>query len=641
MVKSPRARALLVTALMILALGLALLGAWLLTRARTIQWQEVNLGDIRLTIPQQWKAIRPEARSSSTLPLQSFLASQTPQHHLRIGRLRETAFRAPVVALREAVRDVAGQQAAAGINDAAVERRRSEDGDYVIVWTLAERLDEPMWLVIAVLTRDGRDYWAVDLTSPIGAGEDDAFAALSAYQLLFERVCRSARPRESPTETNRDWHADLIGAELVVEEQAWQRPDHFDIIHHHRRLPGGPIDLLPRFAQPYLAVMRVRGTLDADVDDPDHPLFPARLLERERLSLTGEPTPGQPIERVEVSGRSVWRMATESRLTARSPTNFVRIVAFVRLGAGRALLVESFCEPQIVSQHRAWLAAVIRGWPELTSRRAPFNIASEDSPAQEAIRRGRRLAATQRQTLLSLPESSVSYALIHDDSEPVAYAIDVIKSDSDDVEWPIRGRSLRSFPDGQSYLLDDRQWRLGPLGQRFVQQVNIQRRHVTLPVARHLQAYRQEIAGSQLRLIELRDPDRAAVRTMGLPQEHILPPATSQWDIALLRAWGRRQALAWLLVGEYPVACSVRWIEVKPSPIGEADSPSTPLAGSFLLIRPLVHPEPDVYRLGPTGVVIDRWDVRRPTGRRRHIQTVDRLALLAAFPDAAIPFAAP
>ncbi len=639
LVKSPRLGSLLVTLFLLGVLACSLGAAYLLTRARSIRWQQLDLGEIRLSVPALWTLAPPPA-AQGVIPLATFVAGDAPDHRLSIAQLEETAFRAPIVALHEAVRAVAGSNAASAIEQADLQRRRS--GDFIIVHTTAQRLDAPYWMLIAVATRDGRHYWALDMAGSFDEGGSDAQPGLTAHQNLFGQVCASITPLHTAAPSDREFQA----AELSTASRAWRCPDDFTPLASREKLPGMPLTLLPRASDPYLAVIRLRATIDPDVDDPDDPLFPARLLEREHLSLTGQETPPLPIERAQIVGRSVWEMATESRISPQSQTNFVRLVSFVRLGAGRALLVETFCEPQLLGQTRRWLADLIRSAPRPVNIPSPFADPASASPIAQAIARGERLAARQRALQLDTVRQSTYYDLIHDRERAVAYAIGLAVSGAANDPWAVHGRSVTTRPEGQTLLFENRQWKLGPAGDRFFQQVNIQRQHVTLPVAQNLHAYRHELDHNRLVLYQSVDSTRAGVRPIQLPAGCILPQALRAWDIATLRSWKDREGLLWILSGEYPVACSVRWIELAPasssqsSSQGQGDEPGRPAPGSFLLIRPLVHPEPDVYRLSPTGQVIERWEVRRPTGRLRYVRGVDRLTLLAAFPDAVIPLPA-
>lgn len=574
-----------------------------------IETAPVELDDLVVPVPRDWRLLSRTAPGGRRPPLLVYESPQGFGTRLTITALPVTAPTPPIAAMDLALRSLTENSSRTEYDPPRPFRSGTLTGMRSIVVTTPG--EQKLLHLLAVVTQDGRRYWAILISAPAPQSRSEFIDVLQYNDSLLAAICAGAEPRRYRPAIG----ADLAAAGLAAQAEA---PAGLTaVISAHE--PGAPVVLLPDSqAPPLLHYLRIRATPDPGLTNPDLALSPQALLRRQFLMSTGRLPQGTDLAQATVNGRPAWRL--HYAITDGVAMRLVRQVWWVRIGdaegPGWALLAEVITEPSLESAVLSQLEATA-AWLAATFERA--------APDFEAMSRVGAVAAEAQQSGLGVTQSpAVAHRVIDNAGMPIGWQVETLHDPPGNAA-SVRSDSyaaLMRLPLGQSQMIQ--QWAADATGRRFTManQLALANRGRTPAVV-------LDLADGKLSMPrDLRTPVEER-QTMPAPPGLLLPVNPDLWPAEAMRASLTGPAVVWMLregvslVTLPPLACVLE-------PAG--GEPAT------WLLRPLASLDADRLVFDAAGV-ITRYDWHQTAGSPEgdtpwSVRAVTRERLLAEFPEA-------
>lgn len=543
--------------------------------------QSLRVGDLTVAAPQTWTGVELTSIPDELSAISELADPEIPGRRLVIATMSSRKLTSLSQRLGQAIMTMLGDELSQRLTGVRNGRFRlgAFNGQF-LVGDHAQSSDSAVHTV-CVLTEDARRYWLVYLKSPL-----ESRARLRDNKLMID-ICRSAVSsflRDAGSE-------DLAAAEVSFDIPAAMRAR-----VETQGKSGQSVFLLPDSSALPTLVMRVRGTVDPGVDDPEDPLSPAMML----ASLHGASITrrGGQFEVVaeEIAGLSVWR----ARATIGTATQLEEHVCFVRLGSGRGMMIElsreSFPLAHPHTEPSIWFTKVINA-AAAAADPPPVNV-------DVLIERGRKIASRMREHYME-EERPGAYVLIREHDQIIAAgAYDTLPDVDDEENLPIRGRSMHRTNYGVHLEMN---WRANENATAFRRV-----QHITQSDSQRAESQTLvqslELVDGELACHDVSESGRVTKWRRSVPDGYLPPMVGDTWPVDLLNDADAFPAIVWqqgLDQPPWPVL-----VELEPTALPVAgdsvtsDTVELPKRLVRLMVRPIMQLDSEQWVFDEKGEMI-------------------------------------
>lgn len=605
----------------VLALG------WVLTARRVPRVRSIRVADVELSVPETWQRNDPASRPSQLDVAVAFEEPAEGGRTLLIAGVRDRSVRAPAVVLDNALSWLVDEPTRS-------ELRRTQPalslrvGSLTGLWYSGLIVGEATVTLhqIAVFTEDARRYWMLHLRDTATPQAEALEEAIQRDGRLMAELFAGTAGLNLRDAAEPDGSAADLGAGVARLLQLSQLRGRVPVDGFR----GEPIDLIPRIGPRQtvlfggdagVQVLRVRGTVDAGLTDPSHPLSPLQLLAHEFLQVQGRlPRPPELLE-TRVLGVPAWRTTF-----AQPDALLIRQLWYVQVGGGLGLLLELVGEPGGIERSQQWIPDVVRAIGSGVDQGPRGEPAG--NTFEEAVARGKALTGRQLESLLSSSREAWGYYLVEADSTPIGCQVEQLLPVEGSEAGPVQGIE-RTLLVGSRLLEVDQRWSVARDGGSF-SVVTIQAaREGDGPIA-PLRFERLQLGEGVLTLERVIGDQVEKVWALPSPPAYVLPMLRTTWPVQGADASG--PALVWMSRGNRPP--QPHWVQALAPAAGvQGEGTAEPVIE--LLVRPMMSLDPERvivdsrgqmlrYQTGPAG--------RIAGGNRTTLRRVSREELVAAIP---------
>ncbi len=577
LIQSEAVRTATIGCVMLLVLLTAIGAAWLTTGSRHVQ-----VNHLALNVPRAWRnAGSPKGVGGELTNVSVIRPNGSASTSLLVALMRSQAARSVQTAMRQAL---GALQLDAARKASVSELRAGKMVGYT--WSGLRPLSQRGIVhfemhMVAVLTEDGRRYWAIHLQKIWAGGSDWQHAPYP--RALFRKILNSARSHQTRPATTSDFEAatlppqlsDVLAARVTIEHE-----------------PGDPIQLLVPNEGPELCTVRILGAPDSNATDSSDPLWPGTLMaEHFRFTLGRDPQPDD-VRQTTLGGVPVWhvRFAEPSQ-----PPTLERQLHYARPAPGRAALLEVIGRPDAISKQQPWFTTTLK----TICRQIESSATSPQNTFAAAMERGTNVVNLQWQRL-GRPSGDTQYYLITQPQRLAGYEIDQLQPSGPTGNTIISGwlgRLLRTT----GVVTHDAHWTAAHDGTRFTWDRQIV--HQSRPQLKTTTRY--DLEDKQIQVMRAGAAnDRTGWRRPAPPA--LMPPGNDTWPTALLEPEAK-PVLLWdcdMQSPPYPV-----WVHAQPRTVSDRTGALVPRT---LMVRPLLSLDADRVRVDGEGRMIQHERRARP-----------------------------
>ena len=323
---------------------------WSVAHDRNITTTLFHLGHLELQIPESFEPIA-SPDLTNNLDTWALFQDHESTRRLFVAALAPARPRAPLVVLNQTLNAVVAKQSLRDIQQwqqVVNFRTGTLTGAWYAGVSPSESGDQLH--LIAVLTEDARRYWAVYLTHLVEQ-RSLILEAMNANRRLMGMILSTATSRNFRDAQEEDL---LIAGLPAPTKQVTGNSTLWPPDGLHAKVPldshgEEPLILIPEDTHARVRTLRVRGTIDSNASDPNHPLSPNAQLINQFHQLTGRTPRSDEIQTGEIDGIPAWRISLVHR-----NASLVQEVWYTKIDENRGLLIEVLSEPEAFTRTSKW-----------------------------------------------------------------------------------------------------------------------------------------------------------------------------------------------------------------------------------------------------------------------------------------------